>query len=112
MAFSVVNASSLAPGRGPHPAASAYDKRITDHLGVTGFAVYQVEVPPGERTEPHDHLEDGVEDVYAVVRGSGWVVVDDETTPIGVGDFVGVSKEATRYVLAGDEGCDLIAVCG
>ncbi|MFW6773361.1 cupin domain-containing protein [Nocardioides sp. CPCC 205120] len=111
MAFSIVNASSIAPGRGPHPATSAFDKRITEHLGVSAFGVYQVELPAGERTVPHDHLDDGAEDVYAVVRGSGWVVVDDEPTPIGVGDFVSVSKEATRYVIAGDEGCDLIAIC-
>lgn len=47
-----------------------------EHLGVRAFEVYQVELPPGGSTEQHTHADDGVEDVYAVIHGDGWVVVE------------------------------------
>lgn len=70
-----------------------------------------MELPRGATTEPHDHLADGVEDAYAIVRGGGWVVTDGEEIPVGVGHFVAVTKDSTRFIRAGDDGCDLIAVC-
>jgi len=78
---------------------------------VSAFEVYKVELPAGASTEPHDHLSDEVEDVYAIVRGSGWLVVDEQHTALTVGHFVAVTKESTRYVIAGENGCDLVAIC-
>jgi mannose-6-phosphate isomerase-like protein (cupin superfamily) len=43
---------------------------------VRGVGVYQVELPPGAETVPHDHTADGAEDVYAVIEGAGAVVID------------------------------------
>ena len=107
----MTHADDVPTGRGPHPAASPFDKRVSDVLGLSAFAMYQVELPPGASTEPHDHLHDGVEDAYAVVRGGGWLVVDGREVPLGVGHFVAVTQESHRFVRAGDEGCVLIAVC-
>ena len=112
MAYAITHVDQVPVERGPHPAASPYDRRVSDALGLTGFAVYQVEVPPGASTEPHDHQHDGVEDAYAVVSGSGWLVVDGDEVPLRVGHFVAVTQESVRHVRAGDEGCVLIAVCG
>lgn len=42
---------------------------------MTSFEVYQVELPPGESTEPHTHLDDRVEDVYVVIRGDGGIAL-------------------------------------
>ncbi|WP_193106692.1 cupin domain-containing protein [Brachybacterium sp. FME24] len=111
MSFSKINSSDLSLGPGPHPAASPFDKRVSEPLGVSAFEVYKVELPPGARTEPHDHLADQVEDVYAIVRGSGWLVVDGRREPIEVGDFLAVAQASTRYVIAGESGCELIAMC-
>jgi uncharacterized cupin superfamily protein len=111
MSFFIVDSSAVESGKGPHPAASPFDKRISELLGVSSFEIYKVELPAGAKTTPHDHLDDRVEDVYAIVRGSGWLVVDGERVPIGPGHFVAVSQGSTRCVLAGDDGCDLIAVC-
>lgn len=98
-------------GRGPHPAASPFDKRVSEQLGLVAFEMYQVELPPGASTEPHDHEHDGVEDAYAVIRGGGWLVVDDQEVPLVAGDFVAVTQESRRHVRASDHGCVLIAVC-
>ncbi|MGW6036158.1 cupin [Gordonia terrae] len=85
MGHVIVHASAVPAGHGPHPAASPFDRRISEALDVTAFEVYQVELPPGAETVDHDHIDDRNDDVYAVIAGSGWVVVDDEPTPIAPG---------------------------
>jgi mannose-6-phosphate isomerase-like protein (cupin superfamily) len=111
VSYTVVTANAVAAGPGPHPAASPFDKRISKRLGVTAFEVYQVELPAHAETVLHDHLADDVEDMYAVVGGTGWVVVDDEQLPVGPGYFVAVTVESRRQVRAGDRGLHFIAVC-
>jgi hypothetical protein len=36
-------------------------------------------IPAGEQTVPHNHVADGAEDAYAIVQGTGVVVVDTST---------------------------------
>jgi uncharacterized cupin superfamily protein len=111
MGYTTVNAAAMKPAPGPHPAASPYDKGIGEALGVRGFGLYQVELPPGGQTVRHDHVDDGAEDVYAVVRGNGAVVVDDQEVPVGPGAFIAVTPESARHVRAGKAGLIFIAVC-
>lgn len=111
MGYRTVDAADVELGPGPHPAASPYDRRISEQLGLRAFEVYQVELPPGAATVAHDHLDDRVEDMYAVVSGSGWVVVDDERIPVAPGRFTAVTQDSRRYVQAGEDGLVLIAVC-
>jgi mannose-6-phosphate isomerase-like protein (cupin superfamily) len=109
MGYRVVRIADVAIGRGPHPAASPYDKRV--QLDLRSFAVYQVELPAGATSQPHDHADDGVEDMYAVIAGSGTVVVDGDRVPVEPGMFVAVSPESTRHVEAAEGGVTYIAVC-
>lgn len=101
----------MSPAPGPHPAASPHDKGIGTELGVRAFGVYQVELPPGAQSVLHDHVGDKAEDLYAVIGGSGKVVVDGEDVPVWPGVFVAVTPDSTRYVQAGDAGLIYIAVC-
>ena len=112
MSYSVTHVDDVPAERGRHPAASPYDRRVSERLGLTSFAIYQVDVPPGASTEAHDHVHDGVDDAYAVIRGGGWLVVDGQEVPVGVGHFVAITKESNRSIRAGAGGCVLIAVCG
>ncbi|AFA71439.1 cupin domain-containing protein [Gordonia polyisoprenivorans VH2] len=111
MVYKVVRAAEVSAGHGPHPAGSPYDKRISDALGLSLFEVYQVELPAGAETVQHDHLDDGNEDMYAVIRGSGWAVVDGKEVPVQPGQYVSVSVESRRFMRAGNEGMIFIAVC-
>jgi mannose-6-phosphate isomerase-like protein (cupin superfamily) len=111
MSYAIVDPESVPVGHGPHPAASPYDRRISDALSVTAFEVYQVDLPPHAKTVPHDHLEDRHDDVYAIVSGGGHLVVDDESTPVGPGQFISVDMHHTRHLEAGPQGLTLIAVC-
>jgi uncharacterized cupin superfamily protein len=106
-----VDAADLSVGRGPHPAASPFEKRVGEALGLTAFGLYQIELPAGEETVPHDHVDDHAEDAYAVLRGHGWVIVDEEEIPVGPGQFVAVTVESARFLRAGPEGLVFIAVC-
>jgi uncharacterized cupin superfamily protein len=106
-----VDAASVESKPGPHPAASAYDKGIGQALGLSGFGIYQVELPPGCETVAHDHAGDGVEDVYAVIRGSGTAVVDGEEVPLAPGEFIAIQPASVRQVRAGSGGLIFIAVC-
>jgi uncharacterized cupin superfamily protein len=112
MPYAHVNAADIPLGSGPHPATSAFDRLVSDRLGLTGFAVYRVDLPPDAETVRHDHLDDQVEDMYAFIQGSGWLVVGDREVRVAAGEFASVSVEEQRHIRAGDQGLMLIAVCG
>lgn len=111
MGFKIVDASSLPAAPGSHPAASPYDKGVGRRLGLRTFDVYQVELPPHAHSVEHDHSDDGAEDMYAVIKGDGQVVVVGQDVPICPGMYVAVTVDSTRYVQAGDAGLVYIAVC-
>lgn len=111
MPFSVVNVSDVPASDSEHPASSPYDRRLTGPLGITRFGLYEVDLPAGAATVPHDHRDDHAEDAYVVVRGSGWLVVDGAETALVAGDSAGVTEEPERWFRAGPEGCTLIAIC-
>ncbi|MDN3459867.1 cupin [Rhodococcus sp. APC 3903] len=111
MPHAVVDAFTIPAGHGPHPAASPYDRRVSEALDVTAFEVYQVELPPDAETVPHDHIDDRNDDVYAITAGDGWLAVDDEATPAGPGQFISVDMRHTRHPRAGRKGLSFIAVC-
>lgn len=111
MAYKVIDGAEIEPAAGPHPAGSPFDKGVGQALGVRAFGLYQVELPPGAETVRHDHADDRAEDVYAIIRGRGVVVVDDEELPVRPGQFIAVTPESTRHVRAGDDGLVFVAVC-
>jgi uncharacterized cupin superfamily protein len=110
LSYKAVDAAAPKPAPGPHPAASPHDKGIGQALGVHAFGLYQVELPPGEQTVRHDHTDDGAEDVYAIVHGTG-TVVDGQEVPVRPGRFIAVTPDSARQVRAGDGGLIFIAVC-
>ena len=111
MTYTTVDAASLEPAPGPHPAASPHDKGVGQALGVQAFGLYQIELPPGGETVRHDHIGDGADDVYAIVNGTGTVVVDGQEVPVQPGLFIAVTPESVRQVRAGESGLVFIAVC-
>jgi uncharacterized cupin superfamily protein len=111
MTYTIVDPASIDADRGPHPAASPFDKRLNDALGLSAFGVYQVELPAGAETVRHDHRNDGAEDLYVVLRGEGRLLVEEESVPIRPGQFIAVTVESSRQIRAGDDGLLLLALC-
>ena len=102
MNYRVADPASISRGPGPHPAASPFDKRISETLGLTAFEVYQVELPAHQQTVRHDHRADQVEDVYAFTDGTGWVVIDDDEISVRPGLYIAVAIDAALPAISPD----------
>ncbi len=81
---------------------------IGDNLGLTGCEVSLNRLPAGKGT-PFVHAHRKNEELYIVLRGSGFIYVDGEEFPVCEGSLVRVSPEGARVITAGDE--DLYFVC-
>lgn len=92
--------------------AGAY-KRARAELGVESFGMQVLDIPPGTTRYPeHDHAEDGQEEVYLALRGSGELEVDGERHRLDPDVMVRVGPGVTRKVLTGDEALRLLALGG
>jgi quercetin dioxygenase-like cupin family protein len=83
---------------------------LTAPLGVGKFKVNRLELPPGGEGPEHDHAANGEEEVYAVVGGSGTVVIDGEEIAVRPGHFVFCSPDARRQMRAGTDGLVWIGI--
>jgi mannose-6-phosphate isomerase-like protein (cupin superfamily) len=84
-------------------------------LGVTSFGMQILNVPAnaGEQYPNHDHLQDGQEEVYVVLGGSGQLAIDgDERIALEPDMAVRVGPAAKRQVFSGDEGLRLLILGG
>lgn len=81
-----------------NPNAVRTNKSLGDKVGLTGIGFHIIEIAPGhDSTEYHVHyFED--ECVY-VLSGSGDVVIGDETTAVGEGDFIGYPAGGLPHVM-------------
>lgn len=97
MAHNVIDANDV-------EAAHGVFRALSEPLGVGGFRVNRLELPAGGSGPEHDHVENGQEEVYAVIGGGGTLRVDGEEVTLRPGHFVYCSPEARRQMVAGDEG--------
>ena len=88
-------------------------KKARAELGITSFGIQVIDMPPNAEQYPeHDHSEDGQEEVYIVLKGSGEIEIDGERHPIDPDTFVRVSAGTRRKLFPGDEGMRILAVGG
>src|ERR687886_239870 len=69
--------------------------------GARAFGFNYFFPPPNQKGREHDHAEEGQEEVYFVVRGSGRMLVGGEEVELKPGRFVRVDPDATRVPVAG-----------
>jgi mannose-6-phosphate isomerase-like protein (cupin superfamily) len=80
-------------------------------LGVESFGMQVEEFPPGfDKYPEHSHSEDGQEEVYVVLSGSGEIVIDGERFPIDPETLVRVGPGINRRIFAGPEGVRILAL--
>ena len=77
---------------------------LSDPLGVSGFRVNRLELPPGAEGFEHDHTANDQEEVYVVVSGGGVLRADGEEIELRPGHFVFCPPDVRRQMVAGDEG--------
>ncbi len=68
-----------------------------EQLGVT-----VVECPPDWDGKPHDHAEEGEEEVYLLLEGEATITVEGEDVSLSAGDALRVDPDARRQIHNGD----------
>ncbi|HXW33762.1 MAG TPA: hypothetical protein VEJ87_04225 [Acidimicrobiales bacterium] len=87
--------------------------KVRAELGVTSFGMQVIQMPPEYADYPqHDHEEQGQEEVYLAIGGSGWIEIDGERVELDPDTFVRVGPAAKRKLFAGSEGLRVLALGG
>src|SRR4249919_1372433 len=88
-------------------------KRVRAELGVESFGIQIIDLPPGFENYPeHDHSEDGQEEVYLALRGSGEIEIEGERSPLDPDHIARVGSGVKRKVWPGSDGVRLLIVGG
>jgi mannose-6-phosphate isomerase-like protein (cupin superfamily) len=88
-------------------------RRARAELDVTSFGLQVLDLPPNLDAYPeHDHAEDGQEEVYFVLRGSGEVEIDGERIALDPETAVSIKSGTRRKLWPGPEGMRVIAIGG
>ena len=81
---------------------------LKEKLGLTGAEISVNTLPKGQSIPfIHSHKEN--EEIYVILGGIGYVLVDGEKVEVKKGDFIRISPAALRQFFAGTE--DLIYLC-
>ncbi|MEA2423844.1 MAG: hypothetical protein QOH13_254, partial [Thermoleophilaceae bacterium] len=88
-------------------------KRARAALGVQSFGLQVLDLPPNlEQYPEHDHAEDGQEEVYVVLRGSGDIEIDGERHPLDSESLVSIQAGTKRKLWPGPDGMRVVAIGG
>ena len=90
-------------------------RKVRAELGVTSFGVQTIDMGPNVDRHPwHDHGQEGQEEMYVALRGSGTIEFEGgERAELVAGEVaVRVGAGTRRRVLAGPDGLRLLVVGG
>jgi mannose-6-phosphate isomerase-like protein (cupin superfamily) len=80
-------------------------------LGVQSCGLQLLDFPGGFPDYPeHDHRDDGQEEVYVVLSGSGEFEIDGERVPIDPGRMIRIEATSRRKLWPGPSGARVLAV--
>ena len=100
MSYRIFDASEIQERRKP----------VAAELAARAIKVNQFDSQPGQPGKEHDEVESGQEEIYVPVRGTGVLRVGDEEVELEPGRFVLVEPEATRQVVAGEDGLSYVVI--
>ena len=82
-------------------------------LGVTSFGMQIIRMPADYGDYPeHDHEQDGQEEVYLALAGSGWIDIEGERVELAKDLFVRIAAGTKRKVHAGPDGLQMLVIGG
>jgi mannose-6-phosphate isomerase-like protein (cupin superfamily) len=88
-------------------------KHARAELGVTSFGMQVIDFPPNTHGHPeHDHSENGQEEVYVVLSGSGRIEIEGEHVRLEPGVIVRVGPRTKRKIVTEDQPMRLLALGG
>jgi mannose-6-phosphate isomerase-like protein (cupin superfamily) len=80
-------------------------------LGVSAWGMNVLEIDAGCVAYPeHDHVKDGQEEVYVVLKGSGTIDAGGERTELAEGMLVRVGPSTRRKISPGAGGIVVLAI--
>jgi quercetin dioxygenase-like cupin family protein len=82
---------------------------LRDALECANLGVSVLDVDAGWSGKPHDHGDEGEEEVYVLVEGAATATVDGETVSLSAGDALRVDPGATRRLDAEEASVFVIA---
>jgi uncharacterized cupin superfamily protein len=91
-----------------------FARLVRTGLGIEGFGVNIMNLPPDYSTRSHDESATGQEELYVALRGSGAVVLDDtgERLPLDAGHLAAVGPSVARTLTSGPDGLRVLIVGG
>ncbi len=98
---------------GPHAIPGIRYRSAGQQLGVRAWGMNVLDIETGCTGYPeHDHVKDGQEEVYVILRGSGTLKMGDESLPLFEGQMVRVPPDVVRKILPGPQGIRFLALGG
>ena len=82
-------------------AAAGPRAELHDVLGLTGAEISVNELPAGAGV-PFVHAHKQNEEIYAILAGAGYAVLDGEKVELAAGDFVRVAPATKRQFFAAE----------
>ena len=80
-------------------------------LGVSAWGMSIIELAKGNDRHPtHDHVGDGQEEVYAVLKGSAILKVNSDAWVLVPGTLARVGPARVRKLVAGPDGALVLAI--
>jgi hypothetical protein len=88
-------------------------KRARAELDVNSFGLQVIDMPPNADQYPeHDHAEDGQEEVYLPLSGSGEIEIDGERHALDTDTMARVSSGTSRKLWPGADGLRILVIGG
>lgn len=88
-------------------------KRARAELGVSSFGIQVIDMPRNtDRYPEHSHAEDGQEEVYLALRGSGEIEIEGKRHALEPDTMVRVAAGTRRKVWTSDQPLRLLIVGG
>lgn len=82
-------------------------------LGVSAWGMNVLDLAPGTTNCPeHDHVEDGQEEVYVLLRGTATLRAGGQEWPLTVGTLARVGPGEKRTLIPGEHGATVLALGG
>lgn len=83
---------------------------LHDKLNLTGSEISVNRLPAGTNVPfIHSHKEN--EEIYIILEGKGYFIIDDEKIELGKGDFIKVDPKGERQLFAAkDSGIEYVCI--
>ena len=92
-----------------------FAKLVREGLGISGFGVQIMDLPPDYATRSHDERASGQQELYVALVGSGAIVLNadpEERLPLDPERIVAVGPAVQRTLTSGPQGMRVLCVGG